>query len=88
MKTLGTTVDGNYIVEMNPDEHWSFVKLESSINGTGGGDAFLSYHRQFINGKNLSPIFQALHDLSDAKISINRLKEYINFLDGIFGGSK
>lgn len=84
MKTLGTTVEGNYIAEMTPDEHWSFIKLEQSISGRGV--EFLSQHRQFIEGKNLAPLFKALYDLSDAKISINRLKEYINFLDGMFGG--
>jgi hypothetical protein len=86
MKTLGTTVDGNYLVEMTPDEHWSFVKLEASINGRG--IEFLSYPRQTLSGKNLAPIFTALDDLSDARISINRLKEYINFLDGALGKAK
>lgn len=86
MKTLGTTVEGNYIVEMTADEHFSFIEVEASINGRGMD--FISYHRQSLMGENLAPIFKALHDLSDAKMSINRIKEYVNFLDGVFGNKK
>lgn len=86
MRTLGTTVDGNYIVEMTADEHWSFVKVEASINNAPFDMVRLSYPK--LNGTNLAPIFNALDDLFDAKTSINRLKEYINFLDNALGGHK
>jgi hypothetical protein len=85
MKTLGTTIEGNFIVEMSAEEHWSFAKVEASING-GGFDIFASQRSVSLNGKNLAPIFHALDDLFQAKISINTLKEYVNFLDRILGG--
>ena len=86
MKTLGTTTDGNYIVEMSADEHWSFCKVESAINHSDV-DMWMGIRGATLTGTDLSPIFKALDDLFEAKISINRLKEYVNFLDGVLGSS-
>ena len=82
MKTLGTTIEGNYIVEMTADEHWSFHKVEASINGKSFDYIHLN---RFISDTNLAPVFRALDDLSETKISINQIKEYVNFLDKALG---
>lgn len=82
MKTLGTTVEGNFIVEMSPDEHFGFIKLEASVNGKG----LFFNRRDYLQGTNLAPIFKALDNLAEAKMSIYQVQEYINFLASVFGG--
>ena len=81
MKTLGTTLNGKYIVEMDSDEYHEFMNLEASINGMGG---YFDFPRS-LSGANLAPVFKALNDLATAKHSITTLQSYINNLANYFG---
>lgn len=85
MKTLGTTVEGSFIVEMTRDEYYSLVNLDLSITNSGYG---INRPPTTLSGKDLSPVFKALEDVADTKRSINQIKEYINFLDSVFGKIK
>jgi hypothetical protein len=84
MKTLGTTIEGNYIVEMTPDEHYTFLELESTINGKP--IAYLD-RRSKLDGTNLAPVFTALSRLFEARVSIVKVKEYVNYVGNVLGGS-
>ena len=79
------TNDKGYLVEMSDDEYRSFRRLESSVNGL----PYESFDRfPMMQGTDLSNVFKALNDLFDIKISMNKVKEYVNFLDNVFGGTK
>lgn len=86
MKTVGTTPEGNFIVEMSGDEYRSFVRLEKSIDGS----SYVGFSSPYptLLGKDLSPVFKALFDVAETKQSIYQMKEYINFLDSVFGNIK
>ena len=81
MKTVGTTVDGKYLVEMSQIEHFSFIELENSIDKEYD---FYDGHGKLV-GKDLAPIFLALQELAKAKMSINSLKDFLGKLDKAFG---
>lgn len=85
MKTLGTTINGKYIVEMETDEYHEFINLETSVNKGG----YLTTHStRGFDGINLAPVFKALNDLATAKHSITTLQSYINNLSNYFGQVK
>ena len=84
MKTLGTTLEGKYIVEMSMEEQQTFMELDRVIMSNAtyfSPERFPDY-----SGKDLSKTFIALRNMIDAKMSINRLKEFVNNLDVTFTG--
>lgn len=86
MKTIGRTNENNYLVEMSIEEYREFVRLEASVNGSDYYPFF--DFNQSLKQTDLSKVFKAFSDLSNAKISIYKLQEYINFLANTFGGYK
>ena len=40
MKDIGRTIEGNYIVEMNQNEHREFERLHSAVTGSNGFQDF------------------------------------------------
>lgn len=83
MKTIGTTPEGNYIVQMSKEEHISFARLEAAVMGK---DYRPFEYSPFMQGTELSPVFGALNDVFELKISINKIREYVDNLYSVFGG--
>lgn len=84
MKDIGTTPQGNRIVEMSREEWACIRQLETSFLGNSQWD----FGGSSLSGVDLSPVFEALAKLASAKSSIYKLQEYINGLASAFGGYK
>lgn len=86
MKTTGTTVDGNYTVEMTPQEHRALSELAEVTEGEKLD--YLSLIREISIDLDLSSVIGAIYHFVTVKDNINRVLNAAKRVDELLMGTK
>lgn len=83
MRTIGSTVEGNTLVEMTPIEILAFSQLASVAEGHILAYPFQSQHKQAFG--DMAPLFEAVRQWIENTEAVNRLQNVVNESRDVLG---